>query len=260
MSRTATVLAVAVAVAVAVGATLAGCGAGGSGSGPTTATTAAPATATGGTAATTTSAAYAATTVPVSGARGPLTYDVALPQLSGGDPAMAQAFNDAMHASLQDDIDRYGNDPTGGTTPATLTDARTAVTHIGSRVVSGLLQTALDTGGAHPFVSDGTVVIDLGDGSPITLGALFGDEQAGLQRLSEQVAPLIAAQQPGLQVLPEGIAPTEANYASWQATPEGMQIVFGDYRIGPRGVVAVTVPWSALTDVVDPDVLPVVSS
>jgi hypothetical protein len=262
VNRTSSTLAAAVAALF----TLAACGAGNDSAAnppPTTSSVTAEAITTTTVAASTTSAAqrpYVATTVLVTGTQGPLTYHVVVPQLAGGDPAVAKAFNDAVRASLQDRIDGGAGNPHGTTAQATLTDARSTITHIGSRVASGLLQTALDTGGAHPLVEDGTVVIDLDNGNPVLLGDLFPDEQAGLQRLSEQVGPLIAAQQPDLQVLPAGTAPVEKNFTSWQATPDGMQIIFGDYQIGPRGVVSVTVPWSALSDLADPGVLAVVSS
>ncbi|MFT8181378.1 hypothetical protein ACLXNF_27700, partial [Mycobacteroides chelonae] len=42
---------------------------------------------------------------PVKGAEGMVTYDVPLPQLSGGVPAVRDRFNDGMRSALRDVID-----------------------------------------------------------------------------------------------------------------------------------------------------------
>lgn len=201
---------------------------------------------------------YIATSVRITGDNGRARYDVLVPQVDGGDPAVAAEFDESMRAALQDQIDGWP----GERFTLESTD-RSAVVHIGSRVVSGLLVTSwnADPPGAHPTPLVATVVIG-DDAQPITLDLLFPDLQAGLQRLSEESARLLPATGAGPEFAREGIEPKAENFANWVATPDGMEIHFTDYQVGPHaiGLVVVTVPWERLADVVAPELLGVVSS
>lgn len=201
---------------------------------------------------------YTATTLRVAGDTGRVRYDVLVPQVEGGDPAVAAEFDESMRAALQDQID--GSPEERFTLEST---DRSAVVHIGSRVISGLLVTSwnADPPGAHPTPLVATVVIG-DDAQPITLDRLFPDLPAGLQRLSEESARLLPATAAGPDFVREGIEPKRENFANWVATPAGMEIHFTDYQVGPHaiGLVVVTVPWDRLADVVAPDLSGVVSS
>ncbi|QCQ92734.1 RsiV family protein [Rhodococcus sp. SGAir0479] len=203
-------------------------------------------------------AGYTATTVRVVGDNGRARYDVTVPQVEGGDPAVAAEFDESMRAALQDQIDGWQE------SRFTLSSTdRSAVVHIGSRVLSGLLVTSwnADPPGAHPTPLVATVVIG-DDAQPITLDRLFPDLQAGLVRLSEESARLLPATAAGPEFQRDGIEPTRDNFANWVATPAGMEIHFDDYQVGPHaiGLIVVTVPWDRLADVVAPELLGVVSS
>ncbi|MFM1722771.1 RsiV family protein [Rhodococcus sp. PAM 2766] len=208
---------------------------------------------------TTIESSYTATTVRVTGDNGRVRYDVVVPQIEGGDPAVAAEFDESMRAALQDQIAGWQGDRF--TLEAT---DRSAVVHIGSRVVSGLLVTSwnADPPGAHPTPIVATVVIDADDAQPITLDRLFPDLPAGLDRLSEESARLLPATAAGPDFQREGIEPKQENFANWVATPAGMEIHFSDYQVGPHaiGLIDVTVPWERLSDVVAPDLVDVVSS
>lgn len=208
---------------------------------------------------TTTESSYTATTVRITGDNGRVRYDVVVPQIEGGDPAVAAEFDESMRAALQDQIDGWQGDR------FTLESTdRSAVVHIGSRVVSGLLVTSwnADPPGAHPTPIVATVVIDADDAQPITLDRLFPDLPAGLDRLSEESARLLPTTAAGPDFQREGIEPKQENFANWVATPAGMEIHFSDYQVGPHaiGLIDVTVPWERLSDVVAPDLVDVVSS
>ncbi|MFE3293002.1 RsiV family protein [Rhodococcus sp. NPDC059234] len=215
-------------------------------------------TATETTAATAAPAAYTATSMRVSGDNGRVRYDVVLPQVAGGDPAVTGEFNESMRAALQDQID-------GSPGERFTLDGRneSAVARIGNRVLAGLLVTSwnADPPGAHPTPLVATVVIDGDNAQPITLGALFPDLPAGLRRLSDESARLLPATAVGAGFDRSGIEPTEANFANWLPTPAGMEIHFADYQVGPHaaGLVVVTVPWDRLDDVIAPAVRDVVS-
>lgn len=202
---------------------------------------------------------YTATAVVVAGDNGRVRYDVTVPQVEGGDPAVAAEFNESIRAALQDQID-------GSSGERFTLDSReeSEVAHIGSRVLSGLLVTSwnADPPGAHPTPVVATVVIDSDSGQPITLYTLFPDLQAGLDRLSGEAARLLPATAAGAEFYREGVEPVRQNFVNWLAKPEGMEIHFDDYQVGPHaiGLVVVTVPWDRLTDVMAPAMVGVVSS
>ncbi|MFC9786629.1 RsiV family protein [Rhodococcus sp. NPDC127528] len=220
--------------------------------GPTT-------TAATGTTATAAPAAYTATSMRVSGDNGRVRYDVVLPQVAGGAPAVAGEFNESVRAALQDQID-------GSPGERFTLEGRneSTVARIGARVLAGLLVTSwnADPPGAHPTPLVATVVIDADNAQPITLGALFPDLPAGLRRLSDESARLLPATAAGPGFDRSGIEPTEANFANWIPTPAGMEIHFADYQVGPHaaGLVVVTVPWDRLDDVIAPGLRDVVRS
>ncbi|MFD4180093.1 RsiV family protein [Rhodococcus sp. NPDC058514] len=202
-------------------------------------------------------APFTATTKQLTGATGRVRYDVTVPQIEGGNPAVAAEFNESIRAALQDQIDGPGDDR------FTL-EGRDAVARIGGRVVSGLLVTSwnADPPGAHPTPLVATVVVNADDARPITLSALFPDLRAGLVRLSEESARLLPATAAGEDFEREGIEPTEPNFANWLPTPAGMEIHFSDYQVGPHavGLVVITVPWDRLADVIAPELFDVVRS
>jgi hypothetical protein len=202
---------------------------------------------------------YTATSVQVAGDTGTVRYDVTVPQVEGGDAAVAAEFNESMRAALQDQID-------GAPGQSFTLESRdeSEVAHIGSRVLSGLLVTSwnADPPGAHPTPLVATVVVDTDNGQPITLNTLFPDLQAGLDRLSEEAALLLPETAAGAEFERSGIEPTHQNFANWLATPDGMEIRFSDYQVGPHaiGLVTVTLPWDRLQDVMAPAMVDVVSS
>jgi hypothetical protein len=98
-------------------------------------------------------------------------------------------------------------------------------------------------------------VIDSRNAAPITLGGLFLDEQAGLNRFSEQTKLLLPAEsgQPAGSFDNEpGAAPTEANFANWIPTPAGVELHFDDYQFF-HGTPVITVPWQALDGLLRPE-------
>ncbi|WP_345353217.1 RsiV family protein [Rhodococcus olei] len=202
---------------------------------------------------------YTATTAQVTGDNGRVRYDVTVPQVEGGDPAVAAEFNESIRAALQDQIDG-----SAGERFTLQSGNESTVAHIGSRVLSGLLVTSwnADPPGAHPTPLVATVVIDADSAQPITLNTLFPNLQAGLDRLSEESARLLPATAAGPEFERSGIEPTRQNFANWVATPAGMEIHFTDYQVGPHaiGLVVVTVPWNRLADVMAPAMVGVVSS
>lgn len=259
------VLTAAIAAALAA-ASLAACSSGTErGSTPTTPTTvvtvtrsssAAPAPTT----TSATAAAYTTSSTRVTGRTDRASYDVAIPQLAGGDPAVTAEFNQSMRAAVQDQIDA---DYSG--LDFTLRDGyRDGPFHIGSRVVSAELISywMANPPGAHGDSLLATVTIDTDTAKPVTLSDAFSDLDSGLRRLSQESARLLPSTNVGSRYERSGITPVEKNFANWTASPQGMQIHFGDYQVGAYadGLVTITIPWSDLSDVLAPGMQDVLSS
>lgn len=195
----------------------------------------------------------------VTGSTARATYDVAIPQLSGGNPAVTAEFNESMRAALQDQIDRdYGND-------FALSDGYSkGETHVGRRVISSEQITSWIAvpPGAHGNSLLATVTINADTAQPITLGDAFTDLDTGLSRLSDRAAAILPSTRAGESFERSGIEPTEANFANWTASPQGMNIHFGDYQVGAYGIglITITVPWADLSDVLAPGMQAVLSS
>ncbi|MFC9995184.1 RsiV family protein [Nocardia sp. NPDC127526] len=186
----------------------------------------------------------------IDGAQGTLAYDVLVPQVQGGTGTGPKAFNQGMRALLQSLIDEYDDGGVSLTDPTELS----AVEHIGGKVISGVLWTSLDGGGVRPITIMGTHVTNLETGLEIELPELFTDQQAGLDALSAQAALLLPQSRTGADFDADGITPTLENFRCWTATPEGMHVHFVPGQVGPNamGVVDLTIPWTALSTVLDP--------
>jgi hypothetical protein len=178
------------------------------------------------------------------------TLDVG--QISGGDAAVATAFNAASVASGQTMVQTLDRDQvirTNATFKATpaVSFRPTAV----SQVLTGVY---FYQHAAHALDYVTTVVIDSRNASPITLDDLFVDEQAGLNRLSEQTKLLFPIAYGGQRPMADesGNAPVEANFHNWIPTANGLEIHFEDYQFG-HGLPVITVPWAQLADLLAPD-------
>lgn len=257
--------ALASAALVVATSALSACSSGGD-PGPSTVTTLVTVTRSSSTAPTTTTsssapaAAYTKSSVRVTGSTDRARYDVVIPQLAGGKQAVTAEFNQSMRAALQDQID---HDYSGMS--FTLSDgSRQGPFHIGSRVVSAELISywIADPPGAHGDSLLATVTIDADTAKPITLSDVFGNLNAGLRRLSREAARILPTTRAGARFERSGITPAEKNFANWTASPDGMQIHFGDYQVGAYadGLISITVPWSDLSDVLAPGMQDVLSS
>ncbi|MDI9898172.1 RsiV family protein [Rhodococcus sp. IEGM 1381] len=202
---------------------------------------------------------YVVGSIRVTGSTDNATYEVAIPQLSAGNPAVTAEFNESMRAALQDQIDGdYGYD-------FALSDGySTGATYVGRRVISAeqITDWIAVPPGAHGNSLLATVTINADTAQPISLGDAFSDLDSGLSRLSDQAAKILPTTRAGESFERSGIEPTVANFANWTASPEGMNIHFGDYQVGAYGIglITITVPWTDLSDVLAPGMQEVLSS
>lgn len=178
------------------------------------------------------------------------TWRVRTGRIDGGDPAVAAAFNAAATASAEDQIAGVRSEVAA---TSWRFDAAATLIFRPAAIAQWLKGSYYGQGAAHPINTVSTVVIDAATARPITLAELFVDEQAGLNRLSEQTRVLFPQRYGGTVPMPEqrGNRPVAANFANWLPTAEGMQLCFADYQLG-HGAPTVTVPWAALADLLSP--------
>lgn len=178
------------------------------------------------------------------------TWTLSVDLISGGDSRVTQAFNDGVQAIANKQLESYR---TGDTVPNWNFQTTPTIYFGGASVAEVIEGVFMGKGAAHPLNSVGTVVIDSRTGKSLTLGDLFTDKQAGLNRLSEQTKKIFPTQYDHSISLENdpGAAPTDENFANWIPTPSGLELHFADYQFG-HGLPRITVPWDALTDVLAP--------
>ncbi|NKY57282.1 serine/threonine-protein kinase [Nocardia flavorosea] len=192
---------------------------------------------------------YTETSAQVRGDNGEVSWNVRIPQVSGGTAAVVDRFNNSVRAALQDQID---NAPAS----SELTSGPPDELHIGPKVLSALLTTVRksDSASAEPKKLLATITINAGDAEPITLRDLFPDLDAGLARLSGEAERRLPGTPAGPDFDRREIQPRTKNFHHWVATGQGMAIHFEEDSVAPpdKGLVSITVPWRALADVLDP--------
>jgi len=123
------------------------------------------------------------------------------------------------------------------------------------------LETYHFTGGAHGGTENQAVVLSRQTGEPIPASALFKPGSDWLQRLSEASYQALIQREPfeaDDEWLVSGTAPEPDNYQVLLPTAGGLEVVFGQYQIGPYaiGITRLLLPYSALNAVLNPDLFP----
>ncbi|WP_188069180.1 DUF3298 domain-containing protein [Mycobacterium pseudoshottsii] len=182
-------------------------------------------------------------------------WDVNIGQLAGGDAGVRDAFNQASDASGHQQLDQMRAE----TGPDTQWDfeSHSAVTFRPVAIAEVITGVHSAKEAAHPNNYVNTIVIDSRSAKPITLADLFANEQAGLERLSEQtrlIFPKVWGGGPSPMLDEPGNRPIAENFANWIPISQGIELHFFDYQFG-HGLPVITVPWSALTDVLAPDMV-----
>ncbi|MFI7003249.1 hypothetical protein [Nocardia sp. NPDC050175] len=172
-------------------------------------------------------------------------------ELSGGDPRVTEVFNRGVRTFIQEQVDttNRSDDPRPHSVRSTgrifVTDSTI------SEVVSGLISYQ---GEAHPFKILATITTDSRAATPVLIGDLFTDRQAGITELAaatteaaKQIHPNIADN----PAITAALQPTEKNFANWVPTPTGVRIYI-DTGLYVYGYPCVEVPWSRLRPVLGP--------
>jgi hypothetical protein len=200
---------------------------------------------------------YTVTMMPIDGTTpdGAGRWHVLVGQLSGGDPAVTDAFNKSSNASAHQQIDQASADANG--VQGWNLEIKSAITFRPTAIGEVLSGSSYTKGAAHPTDYVGTIVIDSRTAHPITLGDLFTEEQVGLDRLSEQTKiiwpKVYGPGGDGPPMLDEpGNRPVPKNFANWIPTAAGIELHFTDGQFG-HGLPVITVPWPTVSDVLAPD-------
>lgn len=203
----------------------------------------------------TTEKPFTATTEKVNGLLGTVLADVEVPQVSGGDPAVAAVFNDEMKKALDTQAESL--------TAGKLEGRPGSGVRIGQRVLSGVLRTsAVNLLRATSSALVSTVVVDSDSGNIITLSSLFDDLTEGLQQLATQAKTLGPSSAAGSSFDATKVQPTEAMFEHWSAEAEGMRVFLPQGEVAPNaaGIVEITIPWDKLGGVLKSGVAQIVSS
>lgn len=107
-------------------------------------------------------------------------------------------------------------------------------------------------GAAHPNPFSSVINYSLPLQRELALADLFQPGTAYLQRIADYCMNQL--RQDEWFTFAEGAQPVEENYRKWNITSEGLRITYDPYQVAAyaAGYVRVTVPWSELTDLIDP--------
>jgi hypothetical protein len=112
-------------------------------------------------------------------------------------------------------------------------------------------------GAAHPYHFSKTVNFNLETGQEVTLDQLFLPGSNYLQIFSDVSKAELSKRDIGFtdEIFSSGADPTPENYQHWNIAEDGLLITFDEYQVAPyaAGAQTVTVPYSALKDVIDPN-------
>lgn len=107
-------------------------------------------------------------------------------------------------------------------------------------------------GAAHPNPFSSVINYSLPMQRGLTLADLFRPGTEYLQTIAKYCINTLRQEE--WFSFEDGAQPTELNYQMWNITPEGLRITFDPYQVAAyaAGYQSVTVPWSELTELIDP--------
>lgn len=194
--------------------------------------------------------------------QGPGEWTVNYEKLAGGDPAVTDAINRILDDEADGQVWLFAASASKSS-PWTFTTQ-------GRLQFRPLTISELWRGRYHavelpnmPVDTVATRVFDARSGIQIVWSNLFADEQAGLNRLGELTKEILPATYPtpplgGWGEYYAGWAPVERNFRFWIPTDAGIEMYFPEGQFG-REVRTITIPWSAVIDLIAPEFVPITS-
>jgi len=202
-----------------------------------------------------------------------LMYELAAqyPQVIGGNNPNFEKFNQAARASVTKKVAEFKKNMTEGEgepKPEGSMGSDLDVSYTVALAQDDLISVGFNVysyyqGAAHPNSFSEVLNYDLKNGKQLKLSDLFKPGAKYLQTISKYcIDDLKKQMKVGVQEgdvdnqwIENGAGPTAKNYQSWTITKKGLGINFDSYQVGPyaAGPQFVTVPYSALKDLINPD-------
>jgi hypothetical protein len=193
------------------------------------------------------------------------------PQVIGGNNPNFEKFNQAARASVTKKVAEFKKNMTEGEgepKPEGSMGSDLDVSYTVALAQDDLISVGFNVysyyqGAAHPNSFSEVLNYDLKNGKQLKLSDLFKPGAKYLQAISKYcIDDLKKQMKVGVQEgdvdnqwIENGAGPTAKNYQSWTITKKGLGINFDSYQVGPyaAGPQFVTVPYSALKDLINPD-------
>lgn len=193
----------------------------------------------------------------------PTSYQITIqtPTLTGSDDPRAKKFNDEVNAIIAKAVVDFKNNlaqmqPSPLSVSSTF-DVRYELLSPPGNIFSIKLNTeGYISGAAHPYHLSYTFNYDLEQGKDISFSSLFLPGVDSLGAISQYCIAQLKTRDIGFgDIFAQGAEPTSDNYKNWNITPDGLVITFDEYQVAPyaAGPQTVTVPYSELKNVVDPN-------
>lgn len=182
-----------------------------------------------------------------------------VPTIIGVDDPRVKAFNDLTYGDyqlfvgeLKDALQSMPAEPISG--GSTLDVRYELVSPPGEIISLKYLITGYADGEPQPFHNIRTINFNIETGQEVQLDSLFLTGSNYLQTLSTYCAAELASRKIGFEAYASGADPSPENYQHWNITADGLMITFDEYQVADyaAGQQAVSVPYSALKDLIDP--------
>lgn len=175
------------------------------------------------------------------------------PYLQDASDPSAEAFDRAIEAFVQRVVDAFkANTHPDAKYPVNMT-ADYRVLYDRDGLISVYYEvTTISAGAPHPGNTSMTFNFSRTLNRPLRLGDLFQSGAGYLEVLSAYCTGTLKVD--GRLAFEKGAEPTLENYRNWNITPDGLLITFDPYQVAPysAGFVQVTVPYSILETIIDP--------
>ncbi len=181
------------------------------------------------------------------------------PQLTGSDDPRVLAFNQRLNDLVAKEVDMWRQSfkqlpVTPNTTESSLDVKYTLISQIGDLWSFKFDSSFYADSAAHPGLNSLTLNYDLAQGRELTLGDLFLPNSNYLETIAAYCTHELSKQPFFDGPFSEGANPKPENYRNWNIARDGLVITFDEYQVAPyaAGPQQVTVPYSALTGVINP--------
>ena len=189
-------------------------------------------------------------------------YDIRYPVIGGVDATVAAAVNGVLYADAHTAVTQFtqgaidSGSPSGGDPPSSASQTFSVSLSQPTLLSLGALYSEYLTGAVHGGAALATWTFDLTTGHRITLAELFRPGSGYLNVLSTESRKRLRAlfNDPSLDdFINPGTTPSASNFQSWQLTPSGLRITFGQYQVAPYalGMPSIVIPWTSLRPVLN---------